>query len=147
MPSRELAPVELVREFWGLWSNEGFDELLARYDEFFTADLEWHSPVAAVAGRHHRGRAGLERHLAELDEGFRGIRADPQAIAEIAPDVVRSDVLIHGEGPSSGLTVDSPLVCFARLRDGRICWNWASFDLAVAERVGDALVLGETVEA
>jgi hypothetical protein len=140
------AGVELMREFWSLWSNEGFAELLARYDDFFTEDLEWHSPIAAMAGRSHRGRAGLERHLAELSDGFRGIRADPQVISEIAPEVLRSEVLIHGEGPSTGLGVDSPLVAFARLRDDRMCWTWASFDLAAAERVGDALVRGERVE-
>ena len=81
-----------LREFWRLWRNDGFDELLARYDDFFTEDLEWHSPVARMTGRSYVGRAGLAAHLADLRESFTDIKADPTKIAEIAPDVVRSDV-------------------------------------------------------
>ncbi len=139
--------VELVREFWGLWRNDGFDELLSRYDDFFTEDLEWHSPVAEMTGRSYVGRTGLAGHLADLRESFTDIRADPTKIAEIAPDVVRSDVLIHGQGPTSGVTVDAPLVALARVREGRICWTWASFDLAVAEQMAAALAREEAREA
>ena len=129
--------VELVREFWRLWRNDGFDELLARYEDFFTEDLEWHSPVAEMAGRHYVGRAGLERHLADLRESFTGIAARPNEIVEIAPGLVRSDVLIHGEGPASGVTVDAPLIALSRMRDRRMAWVWASFDLDEGERMAD----------
>lgn len=150
MPGRDSvrsSSVDLVREFWGLWRNDGFDELLARYDGFFTEDLEWHSPVARMAGRSYVGRAGLAQHLADLRESFTNIKADPTTIAEIAPDAVRSDVLIHGEGPTSGVIVDAPLVALVRLREGRIYWTWASFDLAAGERMATALARGERVEA
>ena len=139
--------VELVHQFWRLWRNDGFDELLARYDDFFTEDLEWHSPVARMTGRSYVGRAGLGRHLADLRESFTDIKADPTKIAEIAPDVVRSDVLIHGEGSKSGVSVDAPLVALARLREGRMYWMWASFDLAAAEEMAGAITRGEEVPA
>ena len=139
--SDRAANVGLVREFWSLWNDDGLTELVRRYDDFFTEDLEWHSPVATMSGREYVGRAGFERHVADLLESFVGIRADPQQIAEIAPGVVRSDVL------SSGATVDSPLVSLARLRDARMHWTWASFDLDAGERLAGALARGERVEA
>jgi ketosteroid isomerase-like protein len=142
-----MSNVELIREFWRLWRNDGFDELLARYDDFFTEDLEWHSPVARMTGRSYIGRAGLAGHLADLRESFTDISADPTRIAEIAPDVVRSDVLIHGEGPTSGVTVDAPLIALVSLREGRVCWTWASFDLAAAERMAASVADGEQVTA
>ncbi len=135
--------VELLREFWDLWCNDGFDELLARYEDFFTDDLEWHSPVAEMAGRRYVGRADFERHIADLRESFTEIKADPTEIAEIAPDVVRSDVLIHGEGPTSGVAVDAPLLALGRLRAGRMCWTWASFDLGEGERMASELAIGK----
>ena len=138
-----MTNVELLREFWTLWRNDGFDELLARYEDFFTEDLEWHSPVAELTGRCYVGRADFERHIADLRESFRHIKATPREIAEIAPDVFRSDVLIHGEGPGSGATVDSPLVALCCLRDGRMCWTWASFDLGEGERMASELAMGK----
>jgi ketosteroid isomerase-like protein len=142
-----VSHVDLTREFWRLWRNDGFEELLARYDEFFTDDLEWHSPVATMSGRRYAGREGLAAHLADLGESFTGIEADPTKIAEIAPGVVRSDVLIRGEGPTSGVIVDSPLVSLVRLRGGRIYWTWASFDLAAAEEMAAAICRGEEIRA
>ena len=142
-----MSNVELVREFWGLWRNDGFDELIARYDDFFTEDLEWHSPVARMAGRSCVGRAELAQHVADLRESFTEIKADPRKIAEIAPDVVRSDVLIHGEGPTSGVVVDAPLVALARMREARMYWTWASFDLVAAEEMAGAITRGEEVQA
>jgi ketosteroid isomerase-like protein len=134
-PESKAPNVELVREFWRLWRNEGFDELLARYEDFFTEDLEWQSPVAEMEGRRYVGRAGLKSHLADLRESFTGIGARPIEIVEIAPRLVRSDVLIHGEGPTSGVTVDAPLIALCRMRDRRIGWTWASFDLDEGERM------------
>ena len=52
-----------------------------RYDDFFTEDLEWHSPVARMTGRSYVGRAGLAAHLADLRESFTDIKADPTKIA------------------------------------------------------------------
>ena len=139
-----MTNVELLREFWDLWRNDGFDELLARYEDFFTDDLEWHSPVAEMAGQAlRRTRRASRRHLADLRESFTEIKADPTEIAEIAPDVVRSDVLIHGEGPTSGVAVDAPLLALGRLRDGRMCWTWASFDLGEGERMASELAMGK----
>jgi ketosteroid isomerase-like protein len=142
-----VSNVDVVRRFWALWHDACFDELLAQYDDIFTEDLEWHSPVAEMSGRSYTGREGLARHLADLQETFTDINVDPTAIAEIAPNVVRSDVLIHAEGPTSGVTVDSPLVALARLRGGRVHWTWASFDLPAAEEMAAAVTRGEEVQA
>ncbi len=139
--------VDLVREFWTLFNDESFGELLSCYDDFFTEDLEWNSPVSMVAGRQVEGRAGFERHIADVNQSFVGVRADPQGIVEIAPGLVRSEVLMGGEGPSSGVSVDSPLVAFARLRGARIHWIWASFDLEAAERMAGALLGDEEIES
>ena len=52
-------------------------------------------------------------------------------------------MLIHGEGPTSGVAVDAPLVALGRLRDGRMCWTWASFDLAEGERMASEVAMGK----
>jgi ketosteroid isomerase-like protein len=137
--------VELTQEFWRLWHDEGFAELLSRYDDFFTDDLEWRSPIAEMAGGHYVGREGFKRHIADLTDTFEEIHAEPVEVAEIAPDVVRSNMLMHGQGSSSGVAVDAPLIALARIRDGRICWAWGSFDLEVGERVAEAIARGEEV--
>jgi ketosteroid isomerase-like protein len=135
----------LTREFWRLWNDQGLGELITRYDEFFTEDLEWHSPITAVAGAHVIGREHFERHVADLLEAFDEIRADLQEVVEVAPDVVRSAVRIHGRGAHSGATIDAPLIAVARLRDGRVAWAWGSFDTDTAERVANALAKGDEV--
>ena len=113
----------LTREFWRLWNDQGLGELITRYDEFFTEDLEWHSPITAVAGAHVIGREHFERHVADLLEAFDEIRADLQEVVEVAPDVFRSAVRIHGRG----------------------AWAWGSFDTDTAERVANALAKGDEV--
>jgi ketosteroid isomerase-like protein len=137
---------DLAREFWSLWRHDGLAELLSRYDEFFTDDLVWRSPIAEMRGEAYIGRPGLERHLADLAETFDEIRATPVEIVEIAPQVVRSRMRILGKGSASGVTVDAPFLGLARLRDARICWAWGSFDLEEGERMAAAIARGEDVE-
>jgi ketosteroid isomerase-like protein len=140
-----MTGVELTREFWGLWNDRDLHELSRRYDEFFTEDLEWHSPITEVTGARVVGRDGFEQHLADLLDAFDEIRADAKEIVEIAPGVVRSTVWIHGTGAQSGAAIDAPLIAVARLRAGRIAWAWGSFDIEAGERVADAVARGETV--
>jgi ketosteroid isomerase-like protein len=137
---------DLAREFWSLWRHDGLAELLSRYDEFFTEDLVWRSPIAEMRGVTYVGRAGLELHLADLTEAFDEIRATPVEIVEIAPQVVRSRMRILGKGSASGVTVDSPFLGIARLRDARICWAWGSFDVDEGERLAAAIARGEEAE-
>ena len=140
-----MSNVELARRFWGLWSDEGLPELIERYDEFFTDDLEWRSPIAEVSGARLLGREAFERHVADLIEAFGEIRAEPAEIAELTPDAVRCKVWVHGRGLRSGAVIDSPLISVARMREGRIAWAWGSFDLVEGERMVEAVARGERV--
>jgi ketosteroid isomerase-like protein len=135
--------VELSQEFWRLWNDKSLGELVSRYDDFFTDDLEWRSPVAEMSGAHYVGREAFERHIADRVDTFDEIHAEPREVVEIAPDVVRSRVWMHGRGSRSGVAVDAPLIGIARMRDGRICWAWGSFDAEAADRVAEAIARGE----
>jgi ketosteroid isomerase-like protein len=140
-----MTNVGLTREFWRLWNEEHLGELISRYDEFFTEDLEWHSPITEVTGARVIGREQFERHVADLLQAFDEIRADLQEVAEVAPDVVRSTVWIHGKGTHSGAAIDAPLIAVSRLRNGRVAWAWGSFDTDTARRVANAVAKGEKV--
>ena len=127
--------VELARRFWALWRDDGLAELVSRYDEFFTEDLEWRSPVSELAGKRLVGREDFEQHVANLLEAFEEIRAEPDEIAELAPDAIRFRVWIRGRGSRSGVVIEAPLIGVARLKEGRIAWAWSSFDLDEGERM------------
>jgi ketosteroid isomerase-like protein len=140
-----MTKVELTREFWRLWNDRDLGELVSRYDEFFTEDLEWHSPITEFAGVALVGREQFEQHVADLRDAFDEIRADLEEVVELAPDVVRSNVWVHGRGAQSGVVIDARLIGVCRLRGGRIAWAWGSFDIEAAERVADAMAKGEEV--
>jgi hypothetical protein len=74
---------------------------------------------------------------------FDEIHAEARDVVEIVPDVVRSRVWIHGKGSRSGVVIDAPMIAIARVRDGRICWAWGSFDVEAGERVTHAMERGE----
>jgi ketosteroid isomerase-like protein len=140
-----MSNVELTREFWGLWNDRDLAELVSRYDDFFIEDLEWHSPITEVTGGSVIGRQQFAQHITDLLEAFDEIGADLKEAVEIAPDVVRSTVWIHGKGAHSGAAIDAPLIAVSRLRDGRVAWAWGSFDTESAERVANAVASGEEV--
>ena len=140
-----MSNVEVARRFWGLWSDEGLPQLIERYDEFFTDDLEWRSPITEVSGARLLGREAFERHVADLIEAFGEIRAEPAEIAELTPDAVRCKVWVHGKGLLSGAVIDAPMLSVARMREGRIAWAWGSFDLVEGERMVEAVARGERV--
>jgi len=140
-----VSNVEVARRFWGLWSDEGLPQLIERYDEFFTDDLEWRSPITEVSGARLLGREAFERHVADLIEAFGEIRAEPAEIAELTPDAVRCKVWVHGKGLLSGAVIDAPMLSVARMREGRIAWAWGSFDLVEGERMVEAVARGERV--
>jgi hypothetical protein len=145
MPRRADSPVELARRVMEVW-NEGVSEVLARYDEFCTEDYEWNPPVGRLTGGPYIGREGFARYVADVKESLGEVRikllGDPE---EIAPDLVRMNVKVHGEGPQSGVVVDAPLVALVRFREGLVCWAWGSYDPAEAEKVAGSLARGEEV--
>ncbi|MEK6251118.1 MAG: nuclear transport factor 2 family protein [Actinomycetota bacterium] len=138
--------VELTREFWRIWNEEGLSGLRARYDDFFTDDFEWRPPITEVMGARYVGREGFERYIADVEETLSDIHGELEEVTEIAPDVVHSRVRMHGEGTSSGAVIDAPVIGISRFSDGRICWGWGSYDPATAERVAEAIARGEEIE-
>ncbi|MGH2980524.1 MAG: nuclear transport factor 2 family protein [Solirubrobacterales bacterium] len=136
---------ELSREFWRVWSDEGPAGLLARYDDFFTEDLEWRPPVAELSGTRYRGWEGFEQYISDIEEVLGNTSGELEEVTEISPDVIRSKVRFHGQGTASGAVIDATVVAVSRLRDGRICWGWGTYDTAEAERVAEAIVRGEEV--
>jgi hypothetical protein len=56
MPVPSVTSIELTKEFWRLWDDRSLGELVSRYDDFFTEDLEWRSPIAEVSGAQYVGR-------------------------------------------------------------------------------------------
>ena len=139
--------VEKAREFWAMWNCEALQTLLVRYDEFFTEDLEWRSPVAEMEGRSVVGRAEFKAHIANLLETFDEIEAKLLEAEEVAPDVVRCVVQMHGRGSQSGAVTDAPLIALARFRDGRMAWAWGSFVHDEADRMTVRVANETTAEA
>ena len=142
----EMSNVERVRESLRVWNEEGLGGLVSRYDDFFTEDFEWRPAITEVTGAGYVGRAGFERYVADVQEILGDVRAQLQEVSEIAPDVVRTRTSVRAEGASSGAVIDAPAIAITRMRDGRQCWTWATYDPAAAERVAAALVRGEEVE-
>jgi ketosteroid isomerase-like protein len=140
-----MTNLELTREFWRLWNDRDLRELVSRYDDFFTEDLEWHSPITEVAGGSVIGREQFEQHVTDLLDAFDVISADLKEAVELAPDVVRSSVWIHGKGVHSGAAIDAPLLAVSHLRGGRVDWAWGSFDIDAAERIANAIEEGKEV--
>jgi ketosteroid isomerase-like protein len=138
--------VELFREWMRVWNEEGLSGVLSRYDDFFTEDFEWRPPITEVTGARYVGREGHKEYVADVQESLGDIRAELQEVTEIAPDAVCARARMHGEGASSGAVIDATAIGIARFREGSVCWCWASYDPAAAERVAAAIVRGEEVE-
>ncbi|HEX2467305.1 MAG TPA: nuclear transport factor 2 family protein [Solirubrobacterales bacterium] len=135
--------VELLREFWRVWRDEGGAGLVERYDEFFIEDAEWSPPMREMTGSRYVGRHGIEQYVHDLGHVLTDLRGEVEEVTEVAPDVVRSRVRIHGQGRVSGMTLDAPMIGIARLRDGRMSLAWASYDPEAAKRAETAIVNGE----
>jgi ketosteroid isomerase-like protein len=140
-----MSNLDLTREFWRVWNEEGLSGLVSRYDDLFTDDYEWRPPVSQVTGVCYVGREGFERYVADVEEALRRVRGELEEVVEIAPDAVRSRARMHGEGAGSGVVIDTTVIGIARFRDGRMCWGWGSYDLAAADRLADAIARGEEV--
>jgi ketosteroid isomerase-like protein len=140
-----MSNVEVMREFWRTWKEEGTEAILARYDEFFTDDAEWCPPTRELTGMRYGGRHGFEQYVHDLDQVLGDLRGDVEELTEISPAVVRSRVRMQAEGKVSGVTLDAPMIAIARYREGRMELAWASYDPAAAERAEAAIVAGERV--
>lgn len=135
-----MSNVDVMREFWRTWRDEGGAGLLDRYDEFFTEDAEWCPPMREMTGARYVGRHGIEQYVHDLGQVLTDLRGELEEITEIAPGVVRSRVRMHGRGKVSGVTLDAPMIGISRLEDGRMSFAWASYDPEAARRAETAII-------
>jgi ketosteroid isomerase-like protein len=135
--------VELMREFWRTWSEEGAEALVARFDEFFTEDAEWFPPVRELTGMRYSGRHGIEEYAHDIGHVLGDLTGELEEIAEITPDVVRARVRMRADGKVSGVELDAPMIAIARFEGDRMRLAWASYDAEVAARAEEAIVRGE----
>jgi ketosteroid isomerase-like protein len=137
--------MELMREFWRTWSEDGAEALVARYDEFFTEDAEWFPPVRELTGMRYGGRHGIEQYAHDIGHVLGDLHGDLEEIAEVTPDVVRARVRMRADGKVSGVELDAPMIAIARFREGRMELAWASYDAEAADRAQEAIVHREPV--
>ena len=93
-----------IREAFARW-NRGehtFDPVVTH------RDIEVHSAVANLSGTVYRGREGLERWVADMEEVFDEWQLDLQELEEVSPSRVLGVGAIHLRGRGSGATVDEP---------------------------------------
>jgi ketosteroid isomerase-like protein len=137
--------VELMREFWRTWSEEGAEALVARYDEFFTEDAEWFPPVRELTGMRYTGRHGIEQYAHDIGQVLGDLHGELEEAAEVTPEVVRARVRMRADGKVSGVELDAPMIAIARFREGRMSLAWASYDAEAAAKAEAAIVRGEPV--
>ena len=135
-----MSNADLLREFWRVWTEEGGPGLVERYDDFFTADAEWCPPMREMTGSRYVGRHGLEQYVHDVGQVLSDLHGELEEVTEVAPNVVRSRVWMHGHGKVSGVTLDAPMIGLARLRGGRMELAWASYDAEAAQRAETAIV-------
>jgi len=128
------AVVSLAAAMSDVFNETGPAGLLARYDDFFTADYRWYPAItAAVEGEAFQGRDGLAawtRGLGDAWGSFR--RTDDQYLA--VGDGVLVLGSLSGEGRLSGANVAHEAGSYFRIRGDRFRWGraWLSHADALA---------------
>jgi ketosteroid isomerase-like protein len=140
-----MTNLDLVREIERTWREAGLSGVALRYDDFFTDDFEWCPPTREMTGSRYVGRLGIEQYAHDIGQVLSDLHGGLEEVVEIAPDVARARVRMHGEGKVSGVTLDAPMIALSRFRDGRMALAWASYDPEAAERAEAAIVKGEPV--
>jgi ketosteroid isomerase-like protein len=140
-----MSNVELMRELWRTWSEEGPAALIERYDEFFTDDAEWSPPVRELTGMRYSGRHGIEQYAHDIGQVLGDLHGELEEVVEVSPDVAGARVSMRADGKVSGVELDAPMIAIARFRDGRMERAWASYDAEAAARAQDAIVHREPV--
>jgi ketosteroid isomerase-like protein len=142
-----MTNVELMREFWRTWAEQGGEAVLARYDEFFTEDAEWSPPVRELTGARYVGRIGLEQYAYDVNQVLGDLTGELEDVVEVTPEVARATVRMRADGKLSGVPLDATMIAIARFRGGRMCLAWASYDPDAAARAQEQIVRGESVVA
>jgi ketosteroid isomerase-like protein len=135
--------VELMREFWRTWSEQGAEALVDRYDEFFTEDAEWFPPLRELTGTRYSGRHGIEQYAHDIGHVLGDLHGELEEAVEVTPQVVRARVRMRADGKVSGVELDAPMLAIARFEEDRMRLAWASYDADAAAKAEEAIVRGE----
>jgi ketosteroid isomerase-like protein len=76
--------------------------------EWTHPDLEIHSVASSLSGSVYRGREGLERWVADMEESFDEWQLEIDELDEVSPGRVLGIGAVHLRGRGSGVTVDQP---------------------------------------
>ena len=126
--------IDVARGVYTAMMHGGPSELMARYDELFTEDFEWHPALlGAFRKGTYRGREEFAEYWAELNEGFE----DP-VLGEAEFEALGAGrVLAVGElsvkGTGSGLPLDQAVAYVFEVRDGRVGYGRTFFSRREAE--------------
>ena len=136
---------ELVQDMYSTLRQGGPEELLARYEEFFSADFEW-TPVliGSIEGRRtYVGREEFSGYWEDFSAAFDEV--DPGAAPAEALDDgwVMIDARLRVRGTGSGVPIDRNAAYLFKVRDGRIVaarsfWNRADALTFLADSKADS---------
>jgi ketosteroid isomerase-like protein len=102
--------------------NESPDALLAAFEDFFAADLEWRPIIVGTAGSErvtYRGREGLERYYRDRAEVFGSGEVHIRSLSSFG-DAVVVHALSTAQGRASGASVEEDVSLVYWCRDGRL---------------------------
>ena len=131
---RDAAEVELVARVYEAWNGEP-GSLLARYEEFFSADFEWHPAlIGAVEGdRTYVGRDAFAEYWRDFTSAFGTVRPGPARIEEAGEGRVLVIAALELEGAASRLPIGREVAYVFDVADGRIARGWSFMSPADAE--------------
>ena len=131
---RERAEIEVVVRAYETWDG-GPDSLMARYEEFFSADFEWHPAlIGAIEGdRTYVGRDAFAEYWREFTSVFGEVRPGPARAENAGEGRVLITAPIELEGAASGLPIGRDIAWVFDVADGRITRGWSFMSPADAE--------------
>jgi hypothetical protein len=126
---------EMSREFWRVWAEEGGDELVARYADFFVPDAVWAPPTGQVAGRTYIGRDGFAEYV-EDDKGlFVSCHGDlnEDSVELVGDLLLRTRVSVVATLREGG-AIDATLHTVTQTDGMRTTYAWATYEPDAAKR-------------
>ena len=137
---------EMGREFWRVWGEEGADELLARYDDFFAPDAVWAPPTGRVAGRMYVGRDGFAEYVEDYKELFASFKGDldEDSVELVGDQLFRTRVHVEATLREGG-SVDANLHALTQVDGMKITYGWGTYEPEAAERKLAELQAGQEI--
>jgi ketosteroid isomerase-like protein len=108
--------VETVRHMVDAWDRDDLDKAFA----YLAPEVEFHTSRRFADEGVYRGRAGLERLLAEWREDLEGQRTSVSDVRVVGEDVVVVAALLTGRGRRSKAEFRERLWYVVRFRDGSV---------------------------